>query len=100
MPSVTIPADPALKPVQERLIAKLRTKGLVSVRIDDDCVRHNPYSGVQVQLCPLAASLCDWIVSPRRGHCIDQKLLSRNDWDRARMLFLALWPDAYYDLID
>jgi hypothetical protein len=91
--------NPVLKPVQQRLIDKLATKGLITAPSGNHR-RVNPYSNVVVELCPLAAGLTDWIVSPHRGPDIDSGKLARNDWDRARMLFVTLWPDAYYSLID
>ncbi len=91
--------NPVLTPVQQRLVAKLQTKGLSMVD-PVPCVRVNPYSGVSVELCPLAANLTDWIVSPVRGDQIHAGQLARGDWDRARYLFLALWPEAYYQLLD
>lgn len=90
--------NPSLKPVQQRLIDKLTTKGL-SLSTPAGA-RVNPYSGEGADLCPLAAALVDWIVSPNRGNEINAGKLARNDWDRARYLFLDLWPDAYYTLID
>ena len=92
--------NPSLTPVQGRLIDKLKTKGLVILDTAPTSVRRNPYSGEEVELLPLAAALVDWIVSPRRGDEINAGKLARNDWDRARYLFLALWPEAYYSLID
>ncbi len=93
--------NPVLTPVQQRLVAKLQTKGLKPVADTDlAIVRVNPYSRVGVELCPLAASLVDWIVSPDRGGEIHAGQLARGDWDRARYLFLALWPEPYYQLLD
>ncbi len=93
--------NPSLKPVQQRLIDKLVTKGLfILPQLNGNHSRRNPYSGVEVELCPLAAALTDWIVSPQRGPDIDSGKLARGDWDRARMLFATLWPDEYYSLID
>lgn len=90
--------NPVLSPVQQRLIDKLQTKGLAT--LVSGSTRTNPYSGVTVELCPLAAALTDWIVSPQRGDEIAAGKLARNDWDRARYLFLALWPEPYYQLLD
>lgn len=95
-----MPTAIKLKPVQERLIAKLQTKGLVINSVLGTQPRANPFTGVTVTLEPLALALYDWIVSPSRGDEINAGKLAQNDWDRARYLFLTLWPDDYYSLLD
>lgn len=58
--------------------------------------RTNPYSACTRQLSPFAAGLYDWITS----HDPVRKPFTRSDWDNARYMFNACWPDEYYDLID
>lgn len=88
----------ALTPVQSRLIDKLTAAGLrVGTTAEE---RRNPFSGATLELPPLAVGLYDWIVSPQRGTNIANGTELRGLWDKARYLFLALFPDHYYVLID
>lgn len=61
--------------------------------------RTNPISGVSVQLNLAGASLHDTIISMYRNYERGMKFNS-SEWDRLRYLFLKLYPNAYYDLID
>jgi len=61
--------------------------------------RVNPYSGAKHTLEPLAVMLYDFIILQYNAGNVG-KLFPVSVWDNARYLFLTLWPDQYYDLID
>lgn len=90
---------------EENLLTKLSTKYGVDINPTAGGKIANPYSGVARELCPLAYSLAVWIIDSYRsgrvrGSCGPWGDIPTADWDRARYLFLKLWPDEYYDLID
>lgn len=67
-------------------------------------IRTNPFSGVSKELDPLAVALYDFVVNTRNPGfgplSFGRHKVAVGIWDRARYLFLALWPDEYYDLLD
>ena len=93
---------------QINLLAKLADKFNVTLS-PIPAVRSNPYSGVSVALEPLAVTLFDFIIGKYRAGLVKGSSLASLSnpnaiptqvWDSSRYLFLALWPDAYYKLID
>lgn len=96
-----------LKTSQINLLAKLESFGVTAGTEKQE--RVNRMTGVRVMLDPLAVALFDFIMEvyygPNgylatygfnyRGHKFTVQL-----FDNTRYLFLALWPDAYSDLID
>lgn len=93
---------------QINLLVKLAAKFSVTMG-DSDEERKNPYTGASHVLCPLAVALYDFIVNSYKQGLVkgstfaslsNPKAIPTAIWDKARYLFLALWPDEYYDLID
>ena len=66
---------------------------------DQKAARQNPYTGKAHELEPLAVALYDFIINQYRAGFVGS-VIPVTIWDRTRYLFLALWPDQYYDLID
>jgi hypothetical protein len=86
---------------QINLLAKLETLGVVVG--NDSQVRTNPFSGVSCNLTPLAVALYDFVVKAygsRAGLTFNGKTLSVSTWDNTRYLFMAIWPDEYFKLLD
>lgn len=87
---------------QLNLLAKLESFGVTLGENPDK--RANTFSGVIHELDPLAVALFDFIIKANGsrfgGLSFNGHKVNVNDWDRARYLFLHLWPDQYYDLID
>ena len=84
-----------LKKSQLRVLATVDRLGYIIPGNGE--VRTNPYSGAACLLCPLAVALYDFITT--QNYCCGRDY-TRTDWDNARYLFLELWPDEYYKLID
>jgi hypothetical protein len=61
--------------------------------------RFNRYSGVSCELCPIAATLFDFIIQMYDAGMVG-RLFPVSVWDKARYTFLEFWPDSYYKLID
>lgn len=60
----------------------------------------NPYSGVQVELNPVEASIYAWCMQWYRNYEHGDMLTPIQTYDNMRYLFLHLNPNAYYDLLD
>ena len=95
-----------LKASNVKLLAKLESFGVV-VTESAPASRLNMVSGVSITLTPEACALFDFIMGSYRNYLATRGTFSYNVktfpvsiWDRTRYLFLELWPDAYYDLID
>ena len=58
--------------------------------------RTNPFSGATFTLSPLACKVYDFITT----RLVCGRDYTRKDWDNARYLFRAQWPNEYMDLID
>jgi len=71
------------------------------IRINNDCVFTNPFSGVRVRLNPLEStiySFCfQWYKAYERGQ---EGNLPVQTYDDMKYFLLDLNPDAYYDLLD
>ena len=99
--SITAP-----KKSDANLLAKLESFGVV-ITESAPAIRLNRVSGVTRTLTPEACALFDFIMESYSNYLMTRGQFSYNGhkfpvsiWDRSRYLFLALWPDAYYDLID
>ncbi len=79
------------------LLAKIDKIGFKATEVQGE--RVNPYTGVKHTLEPLAASLFDFIIDTYKANMVGS-VFPVQTWDRARYLFLKLWPDQYGDLID
>lgn len=93
----------SLTAIQIKKIDRLKKYGLKDASLLGQlCTeyRENPYSHVRLELEPLAACIYDWIVQRDMGNQIAAGKVPRSAWDSARYLFLELWPDEYYALID
>lgn len=97
-----------LKASQVNLLAKLADKFGCTLA-DAPAIRDNPFTGKSHTLEPLAVTLFDFIVLNYRAGLVkgatvesltNPKAIPTATWDSARHLFLAIWPDAYFDLID
>jgi hypothetical protein len=72
----------------------------LGIRVGNESAeRVNPYSGAKHTLEPLAVTLYDFIIDQHAAGMVG-RLFPVQTWDNARYLFLTLWPDEYYDLID
>ena len=98
---VFLAANVSLKPTEVRLLEKIDSLGLVPPggNSGNSEYRENPFSGAKEFLTPLACALHDFIIGAYRQGLVG-KTVPVSIWDRARYLFLKLWPDAYYNLID
>lgn len=101
-----IKAIKAIKKSDENLVAKLESLG-VTVTETESAKRHNPFTGVSVLLTPEACAMFDFITGSYKNYMATRGQFSYKSnkfpvsiWDRSRYLFLELWPNAYYDLID
>lgn len=86
---------------QINLLAKLESLGVQIGTIRE--VRANRFSGVTKELDPLAVALFDFVMETNTGFAplsYRGQPVAVSYFDRARYLFLALWPDEYYDLLD
>jgi len=88
------------------LLAKLESMG-ATITESAPAPRLNQVSGVSCVLTPEACALFDFIMGSYRNYLATRGTFSYNGktfpvsiWDRTRYLFLELWPEAYYDLID
>lgn len=99
-----VPAGKTLKKSQQNLLAKLSEFGVVAG--NERQTRVNRISGVSRELDPLAVALFDFIMESYAHYLRNYSFQYRGHkfpvgtWDRTRYLFLELWPDEYYDLID
>lgn len=102
VPSLVELAASAPKPLtqpEKNLLEKIQSTNIVRVRTAPEvCV--NRYSGAQHTLNPLAATLFAFIIKVSDRQLFDMIPGKVNTWDRARYLFLKLWPSEYYDLLD
>lgn len=101
----SVPTGKTLKKSQINLLNKLQGFGVKVPSTPE--VRVNQISGVSRQLDPLAVALFDFIIdSYRKSYMVNHQFNYNGHsfpvsvWDNARYLFLALWPEEYYDLID
>ncbi len=86
---------------QINLLAKLEKLGVVVG--NDSQVRTNPFSGVSCNLTPLAVALYDFVTKAygsRMGLVFNGQTVSVSTWDSSRYLFMAIWPDEYFKLLD
>jgi hypothetical protein len=98
-----------MTPLTEKQIHKLSKFPLDAVPASPQ-PRTNPYTNVTHTLEPQAVVLYDFIVnavgiikSPNtlpRHVTYNGTITTKQNWDRARYLFLELWPNEYMDLID
>jgi hypothetical protein len=65
----------------------------------EGATRTNPYSGISHQLSPLATTLYDFIINSYKFKMVGREV-PVSLWDSSRHLFLEIWPDQYFDLID
>lgn len=65
----------------------------------ESAMRSNPFTGVSRTLEPLAVTLYDFIIREYNAGNVGKRF-PVSTWDNARYLFLTLWSDEYYDLID
>jgi hypothetical protein len=100
-----LPAGKKLAKSQLNAIAKMEQFGVTLPAQAE--IRSNPFTGVQVELCPLAVAMFDFITLSYKNYLATRGVFSFNGhkftvstWDNSRYAFLALWPDAYYNLID
>lgn len=84
-----------MKPSQLKLIEQVRALGFKEPQFPE--ARTNPFSGVRHGLQPTACMLYDFITTK---NLVCGKDYTRKLWDECRMLFLEIWPDEYYDLLD
>lgn len=95
--SITEVNGKKLKKSEVNLLAKLSSLG---VRLAPaPAARQNPYSGKVHTLEPLAVTLYDFVIDQYHAGNVG-RLFPVSVWDRSRYLFLSLWPEQYYDLID
>lgn len=81
---------------EAKLIETINRLGIVQSPRQTD-FRVNPFSGKSVWLTAQLCQLYDFITTKNLVCGVDY---TRRDWDLARMTFLKINPDAYYDLID
>lgn len=100
-----VPAGKTLKKSQQNALVKIESFGVTLPASPE--VRINQVSGVSRTLDPLAVALFDFIMESYRNYLVTHGQFSYRGhkfpvsvWDNTRYLFLALWPDEYYDLID
>ncbi len=101
--SLPIPAGKKLSKPQTNLLIQLDNFGVVAPAANE--TRTNPYTGKTHNLSPLACALYDFVTGARNngwgtpisfnGHKVQV-----GQWDRTRYLFMDLWSDEYYDLLD
>ncbi len=100
--ALPIPAGKKLSKPQTNLLIKMDKLCVPAPATPEP--RKNPYSGAIHTLSPLGCALYDFIVESRgtRMGPLSYKGNKVNvaEWDRARYLFLELYPDEYYSLID
>jgi hypothetical protein len=98
-------APKTLKKSQDNLLAKLEKEYGLTVGTETE-ERRNPYTGIAHTLHPLAVTLLDFILETYSStHGMGPlsyrgKAVNIQTWDRSRYLFLELWPDEYFDLLD
>jgi len=86
---------------QVNLLTKLEKLGVVVG--NDSQMRINPFSGVSRNLTPLAVALYDFVVESRgsrNGLVYNTQPVPISVWDNTRYLFMAIWPDEYFKLLD
>jgi hypothetical protein len=97
-----IPPGKTLSKPQTNLLEFISSLGVIAPSTPEN--RVNPFTGATHFLPPLACALYDFIIqtkAPFSGPLqYKGKKVLIGQWDRARYLFLHLWPDEYYDLID
>ena len=84
-----------LNKTQVKLIATIGALGFREPSTPE--TRTNPFSGVTCALSPLACKVYDFVTTQ---HLVCGRDYTRKDWDNARYLFCAQWPNEYMDLID
>lgn len=68
--------------------------------------RTNPYSGMSHELTPIQLAIFDFIIEVARHYektfvlQYRGKKVTQSTFDNARYLFMTLWPNKYYDLLD
>ena len=93
MSTITTPS----KSSHLRAIETARRLGFHEPEGRESFERTNPFSGVTCRLTGLGCMMYDFITT--KVHTCGRDY-SRRDWDWARYMFLELWPDEYYKLID
>lgn len=100
--TLPLPSGKTLSKPQTKLLEFISSVGVVAPA--GPSIRVNPFTKVERPLDPLACAIYDFVVGTKtpfagplnyNGH----KVLI-GQWDRARYLFLHLWPGQYYDLLD
>ena len=95
--ALTVVNGRKLKKSEVNLLAKLDSLGVMPATAP--ATRTNPYSGASHTLEPLAVTLYDFIINQHNAGNVG-RLFPVSIWNRARYLFLDLWPNEYYNLID
>lgn len=100
--SLPLPAGKTLSKPQSNLLGFMSSLGITAPSVNQS--RVNPFSGVKCELSPLACALYDFITGARSSgigpFTYQGQKVTVAQWDRARYLYLALYPESYYDLID
>jgi hypothetical protein len=88
------------QPLAKRHLATLKKIHKMGIRPRaEGATRTNPYSGISHQLSPLATTLYDFIINSYQAGMVGRHV-PVSLWDSSRHLFLEIWPDQYFDLID
>ncbi len=99
--SLPLPAGKTLSKPQSNLLGFMSSLGISAPPVPTS--RRNPFSGIVREIPPLACALYDFITGTlnRMGSLTySGQKVTVPQWDRARYLYLALYPESYYDLID
>ena len=91
---------------EKNLLAKLESMGVTIAEVENS-VRVNRVSGQSRTLSPVACALFDFVMESYASYLNTRGQFSYNGnkfpvsvWDRTRYLFLKLWVNEYYALID
>lgn len=100
--ALPLPSGKTLTKPQSNLLGFLSSVGVTAPAANE--MRSNPYSGKSHNLSPLACALFDFVMNTRKPFAgplsYGGNKVTVAQWDRARYLFLALWPKEYGDLLD
>ncbi len=100
--SLPLPAGKTLSKPQSNLLGFMSSLGISAPPLPTS--RRNPFTGIVREIPPLACALYDFITGARQTGmgCLTYSgaKVTVAQWDRARYLYLHLYPESYYDLID
>lgn len=100
--TLPLPAGKTLSKPQVNLLGFMSSLGVTAPASNQS--RTNPFTRATHELTPLGCAIYDFVVNTRNPGMgpltyAGQKVQVAQ-WDRARYLFLHLYPEQYYSLLD